>query len=438
MKISVFGTGYVGLVAGTCFASMGNDVVCVDIDEKKIKALKKGIIPIFEPGLRDLVELSAKQERLHFTTDTREGVEKSDIIFIAVGTPEDHNGRADLKYVYAVAESIGKYQNSYKVVVDKSTVPVGTAEEIKKRILKNQRKKYDVDVVSNPEFLREGEAIKDFMNPDRVVIGADTEKARKIMENIYKGIARTNKPILFTDTKSAEMIKYASNAMLASRISFMNQLAPLCEKVGADIKAVAKGMGLDERIGPRFLQAGVGYGGSCFPKDVMALMHTMKDNGLHYEIIKAVDEVNERQKKSILPKLMKHMPNLKDKKIAVWGLAFKPKTDDLREAPSLVIIKQLLDEGAKVRAFDPVAQENAQKIFPKIEFGKNPYDTLKGCDALILVTEWDEFRNLDKQKIKSLLKQPIVIDGRNVYEPKEMAELGFVYEGVGRRNGNTN
>ncbi len=437
MKISVFGTGYVGLVAGTCFASMGNDVICIDIDEKKIKALKKGIMPIFEPGLRDLVELSAKQERLHFTTDTREGVEKSDIIFIAVGTPEDHNGRADMKYVYAVAESIGKYQNSYKVVVDKSTVPVGTAEEVKNRILKNQRKKYDVDVVSNPEFLREGEAIKDFMNPDRVVIGADTEKARKIMENIYKGIARTNKPILFTDTKSAEMIKYASNAMLATRISFMNQLAPLCEKVGADIKAVARGMGLDERIGPRFLQAGVGYGGSCFPKDVMALMHMMKDNGLHYEIIKAVDEVNDRQKKSILPKLMKHMPNLKDKKIAIWGLAFKPKTDDLREAPSLVIIKQLLDEGAKARAFDPVAQENAQKIFPKIEFGKNPYDTLKGCDALILVTEWDEFRNLDKQKIKSLLKQPIVIDGRNVYEPKEMAELGFVYEGVGRKNGNS-
>ncbi len=437
MKISVFGTGYVGLVAGTCFASMGNDVICVDIDEKKIKALKKGIMPIFEPGLRELVELSAKQERLHFTADTKEGVEKSDVIFIAVGTPEDHNGRADMKYVYAVAESIGKYQNSYKVVVDKSTVPVGTAEEVKNRILKNQRKKYDVDVVSNPEFLREGEAIKDFMNPDRVVIGADTEKARKVMENIYKGIARTNKPILFTDTKSAEMIKYASNAMLASRISFMNQLAPLCEKVGADIKAVAKGMGLDDRIGPRFLQAGAGYGGSCFPKDVMALMHTMKDNGLHYEILKAVDEVNERQKKSILPKLMKHMPSLKDKKIAIWGLAFKPKTDDLREAPSLVIIKQLLDEGAKVRAFDPVAQENAQKLFPKIEFGKNPYDTIKGCDALILVTEWDEFRNLDKQKIKSLLKQPIIIDGRNVYEPKEMAELGFIYEGVGRKNGNS-
>lgn len=435
MKIAVIGTGYVGLVAGTCFADMGNDVICIDIDEKKINNLNKGILPIYEPGLRDLVELNTKQKRLLFTTDIKKAIASSEVIFIAVGTPEGKDGRADLKYVFAVAESIGKYQNGYKVIIDKSTVPVGTAAKVKEIILRNQAEKQEVDVVSNPEFLREGEAIKDFMNPDRVVIGADSEKSRKVMEKIYQGIARTNKPILFTDTKSAEMIKYASNAMLATRISFMNQLAPLCETLGADVKAVARGMGLDERIGPRFLQAGAGYGGSCFPKDVMALLNMLNDNGLPSELIRAVDDINERQKKSITPKLSKHLKSLKGKKIALWGLAFKPKTDDLREAPSLVIIKQLLEEGAKVCAFDPVAQENAKKIFANIDFAQNPYDALEGCDALILVTEWDEFRNLDKERMKLLMNQPVIIDARNVYDPAEMRELGFIYEGVGRGNG---
>lgn len=432
MKIAMFGTGYVGLITGTCLASFGNNIICVDVDEEKINTLNNGEIPIFEPGLRDMVEINTREKRLSFTTDAKYAIEKSDVIFIAVGTPPDENDKADLKYVYQVAETIGKYMDGYKVIVDKSTVPVGTADKVKEVIKQNQKTPVEFDLVSNPEFLREGNAITDFQNPDRVVIGVENGRATEIMMDVYKGIERTGKPILFTDIKSAELIKYASNAMLSLRISFMNQLSPLCEKMGADIKMVAKGMGLDSRIGPRFLQAGIGYGGSCFPKDVKALGETLKEHGCNAELLDAVDIINERQKKHLIPKVQTLVPDLKDKKIAVWGLAFKPKTDDMRGAPSIVIIKELQKLGANVKAFDPVAIKESKKHLKNIEYGENPYDTIKDCHALVICTEWDEFRSLDLQAIKTLLKEPNVIDGRNIYEPKEMAELGFNYMGVGR------
>jgi UDPglucose 6-dehydrogenase len=437
MNITMVGTGYVGLVTGTCLASLGNNVICVDTDKSKIDMLNKGKMPIFEPGLRDMVELNVKEGRLSFTTSPKEGVEKGDVIFIAVGTPSDEDGHADMRYVHAVAKDIGEYMNGYKVVVDKSTVPVGTADAVKKIIKENQTEKHEFDLVSNPEFLREGVAIKDFMNPDRVVIGCNSAKAEEIMKKIYRGIERTGKPVMFTDIESAEIIKYASNAMLATRISFMNMLAPLCEKMGADIKAVAKGMGLDTRIGPRFLQAGVGYGGSCFPKDVKAILNTLEENGFDAGLLKEVESINDNQKRSVIPKIKTLIPDLKGKKIAIWGLAFKPKTDDMREAPSIVIIDELTKLGAKIRAFDPVAAENAKTIFDKmgikdIEYAKNPYETLKGCDGLVVVTEWDEFRQLDLKEIKKSLKSPIIIDGRNIYDPKEMADAGFSYVCVGR------
>lgn len=432
MDITVVGTGYVGLVLGTCLANLGNNVICVDIDKKKIEKLKKGIIPIYEPGLKDLIEINTKGERLSFTTSIKEGVENSDVIFITVGTPQGHDGKADLTFVDKVAKDISTNMNNYKVIVNKSTVPVGTAERVKNIIKKNQKKKIDFDVVSNPEFLREGQGIKDFQVPDRIVIGTDSEKAKEIMLRIYKPIERTNKPILFTTAKSAELIKYASNSFLATKISFINEIANLCEKVGADVKAVARGMGLDERIGPRFLQAGIGYGGACFPKDVKALVTTGYENGYDFRIITAAEEVNQEQKRSLLPKIKKLIPDLKNKKIAIWGLAFKPKTDDIREAPSLVIIEELQELGAKVKVYDPVAEENAKSILKNTEFAKTPYKALEDCDALIIVTEWDEFRELDKKKIKDLLKHPIIIDGRNIYDPKEMKQLGFKYIGVGR------
>jgi len=433
MRIAMFGTGYVGLISGTCLANLGNDVTCMDVDEKKISMLKSGKVPIFEPGLKDLVEINAREKRLIFTTDAKEAVEKSDVLFITVGTPPDKQGKADLKYVYEVAKNIGRYMNGYKVVVDKSTVPVGTADKIREMIKKNQRKEYEFDLVANPEFLREGEAIKDFMNPDRVIIGVDNGRAKDILLKLYQGIERTGKPILVTDIKSAELIKYASNAMLALRISFMNQLSELCEKIGADIKMVAKGIGLDSRIGPRFLQAGIGYGGSCFPKDVKALAQTLKEHGCHSELLDAVEAINERQKRHLLPKIKKIFPNLEGKKIAVWGLAFKPKTDDMREAPSITIINELQKLGVQIKAFDPVAVEEAKKHLNNVEYGINPYETIKDCDALVVCTEWDEFRALDLQAIKTLLKEPNIIDGRNIYEPTEMKELGFNYFGVGRQ-----
>ena len=439
----MLGMGYVGLTTGTCLADLGNDVTGIDIDQQKIENLRKGILPIYEPGLKELVERNVKEKRLSFTTNVPEAIRQAEVIFIAVGTPQDKNGEADLRYVFQAAKTIGQTINNYKVIVNKSTVPVGTAEQVAKIIQEQveQREsagentpRLQFDVVSNPEFLREGEAIKDFMNPDRIVIGASAEKAKEIMINIYKGIERVGKPIMITDVKSSELIKYAANAMLSTRISFMNQLACLAEKVGADIKEVAKGIGLDARIGPRFLQAGVGYGGSCFPKDVKALAYTLKVHGCSTDLFDAVDAVNERQKNTLIQKVEQVLGDLKHKKIAVWGIAFKPKTDDIREAPALTLITQLLDKGAYVIAFDPVAQENTRKMLEnKIIYGKDPYTTIEGCDALVIVTDWDEFRYLDKKKIKSLLKEPNIIDGRNMYDLKEMQELGFNYISIGRK-----
>ena len=432
MKISCVGCGYVGLVAGTCLADMGNEVTCCDIDKSKINKLKRGVIPIYEPGLKDMFERNVKGKRLRFSNDMKTAIKNSDVIFVTVGTPPGKNHEADLYAVESVAEQIGKNMKSYKLIVNKSTVPVGTAELVKEIVKKNQKDECEFDVVSNPEFLREGEAVKDFTNPDRIVIGTDSEKAEKIMMSIYRGIARADKPVFITDIKSAEMIKYASNAMLATRISFMNEIAQLCEKVGADVKSVAKGVGLDNRIGPRFLQAGMGYGGSCFPKDVKALSELMKQNKVKDKLLSAVNTINEDQRKFIFQKIKKLISPLKGKSIAVWGLAFKPKTDDIREAPSIDIIRELQKSGAKIRAFDPVAKINAKKVLKGVTFCSDPYSTVKGCDALLVATEWNEFRVLDFEHVKRLLKQPNIIDGRNIYEPDEMRKAGFNYLGVGR------
>ncbi len=431
MKITIVGTGYVGLVTGTCFANLGNDVICLDIDKAKVDMLRKGRLPIYEPGLKELFDQNIKEKRLTFSTNPRESIQKSDIIMLAVGTPPNEFHEADLTAVKAVAKDIGRHMNSYKVVVNKSTVPVGTASMVRKIIKDSQKKKVDFDVVSNPEFLREGSAVKDFQNPQRVVVGTESKKAEALMTSLYQGVARVDNPIMVTDIRSAELIKYASNAMLATRISFMNQLSHLCEKTGADIKEVGKGMGLDNRIGSRFLQAGVGYGGSCFPKDVLALIATLKENKCESGLFEAVHDVNEKQKTIVVDKLRKIL-RLKGSTVAVWGVAFKPKTDDIREAPALKIISLLQEAGAKVHAFDPVAMDNAKKELKDVRFFRTPYDTIKDCDALIIVTEWDEFRNLDRQAIKSLLKKPIVVDGRNIYNPKEMKKLGFTYIGIGR------
>lgn len=434
MKIAVLGSGYVGLVIGVCLAELGNEVTCVDINEEKINNLRKGILPIYEPGLKDLLTRNAAEGRLLFSTNTSDAIRNSEVVFSAVGTPEGEDHKADLSAVFNVAKLFAENLNGYKVFVTKSTVPVSTNEKIKKIIIENRKDKQDFDVVSNPEFLREGEAVNDFLIPDRIVIGCENGRAKAIMEAIYKGIARTDHPILFTDIKSAEMIKYASNAMLATRISFMNEVARLCEITGADIKSVAQGMGLDKRIGSRFLQAGIGYGGSCFPKDVKAFIEAAKEYNIDFKILDAVEKVNEEQKQSLLPKIKILIPDLRNKTIALWGLAFKPKTDDMREAPSIVLINQLHNEGARIKAFDPEAQENAKKIFSNvnIEYCKNPYETVKDADCLIIVTEWNEFRNLDLNKVKSLLRQSNIVDGRNVFEPDEMKKLGFNYISIGR------
>jgi UDPglucose 6-dehydrogenase len=436
MKLLCIGSGYVGLVSGTCFADLGNEVTCLDIDEKKIESLGKGIIPIYEPGLKELVERNIKLGRLRFTTDSEKAIKEAEIIFICVGTPPKSNGEADMNYTYAAAENIGRFMNDYKIVANKSTVPVGTAEKVRKIIseeLKKRKKSTGFDVVSNPEFLREGAAVKDFQNPDRIIIGASSEKAKEILAKLYKPLSRSDKPIVFTTEKNAELIKYASNAMLATRISFMNELSHLCEEIGADIKVIARGMGLDNRIGPRFLQAGCGYGGSCFPKDVKALSHMLEQHGLTSNLMRTVDYINERQKRSLVPKLKKLLPELEGKTIAVWGLAFKPRTDDIREAPSLTVIDQLLKEEAIVRAYDPEAMENAKQAFKKgVAFTNDAYEALEGADALLILTEWDEFREPDFEKMKKLMKQHIIIDGRNLYEPADLEKLGFKYRGVGR------
>lgn len=432
MKITVIGAGYVGLTAGTCLAELGNTVTCVDIDEEKIKKLNNGQVPIYELGLKEMIERNVRENRLFFTTDKEGSIQSSEVIFIAVGTPPDEDHKADLRFVKIVATDIGKLMNGYKVIVNKSTVPVGTVDIVEKIIRENQKENIEFDVVSNPEFLREGEAINDFLNPDRIVIGAKSEKAKGIMQSIYGGIVRADKPILFTDVRSAELIKYASNAMLAARISFMNEIAQLCEKVGADVKMVARGIGLDARIGPRFLQAGAGYGGSCFPKDVKALAQTMKDNKVDNKILKAVEEVNQYQRKIVVEKVKKLLPELQDKHVAVWGLAFKPKTDDMREAPSVTVINELQKHGAKIRAFDPEAQHVAKKMLKDVVYFNCPYEALKDAHALVIMTEWNEFRDVDKSKIKELLKEPNIIDVRNVYEPGDMRNAGFNYESIGR------
>ena len=431
MKLTVVGTGYVGLVTGVGFANLGNDVIGLDIDSEKIARLAAGELTIYEPGLGELFKRNLAGGRLRFTTDFQDAIQASDIIFICVGTPINEQQEADLTAVEAVARAVGNYMNGYKLIVNKSTVPVGTAELVRKIIRENQTAEIPFDVVSNPEFLREGAAVKDFENPNRIIIGTDSRKAEEMLMSLYRSVARTDRPIMVTGIKSAEIIKYASNAMLATRISFMNQLSYLCEKTGADIKDVSRGMGLDGRIGPRFLQAGVGYGGSCFPKDVMALIATLKQHGCDADLFEAVNRINEKQKTVVVEKL-KTLLTLDGSTIAIWGISFKPKTDDIRDAPSLMVIRDLQDLGAAIHAFDPVATDNARAVLSDVRFFQDPYKAIRDCDALVVITEWDEFRNLDMRAVKVLLKRPIVVDGRNIYDPKEMKTLGFTYMGIGR------
>jgi UDPglucose 6-dehydrogenase len=432
MNIAVVGTGYVGLVTGTCLAETGNNVICVDIDEEKVNKMKNGVVPIYEPHLDVLFERNIKEKRLHFTTNLEEAVEQAQIIFLALPTPPGEDGSADLSYVLGVAEELGKIIKEYKVIVDKSTVPVGTAEKVTATIAKNA--KVEFDVVSNPEFLREGFAVDDFLKPDRVVIGTQSERARELMEELYKPYVRQGNPIIFMDEKSAELTKYAANSFLATKITFMNEIANFCEKVGADVDMVRIGMGSDSRIGNRFLFPGIGYGGSCFPKDVQALAKSGKEHGYEFKILNAVMGINERQKTIIVPKIKDYFKgDLKNKKIALWGLAFKPNTDDIREAPALYIINDLLAEGALINAYDPEAMSNVKKVVgDKINYALNQYDALEDADALIIATEWGEFRTPDFKKMKSLMKQPVIFDGRNVYDLHQMKKLGFYYSSIGR------
>lgn len=437
MKIAIVGTGYVGLVTGTCFAEMGTDVVCVDIDAKKIDNLKNGIIPIYEPGLEEMVDSNYKAGRLKFTTDLKSVLNDVDIVFSAVGTPSDNDGSADLKFVMDVAHTVGQNLEKYIVVVTKSTVPVGTAKKVKAAIKeeldKRGKKDLTFDVASNPEFLKEGAAISDFMKPDRVVVGVESEQARKMMERLYKPFTLNNYRIIYTDIPSAEMIKYAANAMLATRISFMNDIANLCEIVGADVNMVRRGIGSDTRIGSKFLYSGCGYGGSCFPKDVKALIHTGKQNGYQLEILEAVEKVNDRQKHILFKKLMDfYKEDLNGKTIAMWGLSFKPNTDDMREAPSLVLIDEIIKAGGTVRAYDPIAErETKSRIGNIIYYAKDIYDATVDADAILLVTEWNEFRLPSWDVIKKTMKTPVVFDGRNIYNKSEMEEIGFKYSGIG-------
>lgn len=437
MKISVVGTGYVGLVTGACFAETGVDVTCVDIDKEKIDALKKGVIPIYEPGLEDIVERNSKKGRLKFTTQLKESLEDCEAVFIAVGTPPDEDGSADLKYVLDVAREVGEYMNDYLVVVTKSTVPISTSHKVRDTVAQTLKKRGAVipfDVASNPEFLKEGNAIDDFLKPDRIVVGIDSPRAEKIMKRLYKPFLLNAHPLLFMDIPSAEMTKYAANSMLATKISFMNDIANLCEVVGADINMVRKGIGSDPRIGEKFIYAGVGYGGSCFPKDVKALIKTADNNKYSLRILKAVEDVNDTQKKVLFQKLYQHFEgNLKNKNIAVWGLSFKPHTDDMREAPSIVIINQLLHKGAKVKAYDPVAMAEAErKLGGSIEYAKDMYEAAIDADALMLITEWPEFRIPNYKVLRKLMNKKLIFDGRNIYEPAEMLENGFTYYSIGR------
>ncbi|MBL7896093.1 MAG: UDP-glucose/GDP-mannose dehydrogenase family protein [Bacteroidia bacterium] len=436
MKIAIVGTGYVGLVTGTCFSEVGVDVTCVDIDQKKIDNLNKGILPIYEPGLEEMVDRNVKKNRLHFSTSLKDSIQNVEVVFIAVGTPPDEDGSADLKYVLGVASSIGEHMNHPLVVVTKSTVPVTTAEKVRKAVqasLDKRGAKIDFYVASNPEFLKEGAAIEDFMKPDRIVVGTDRKEAEEIMRKLYKPFLMNGHPIIMMDIPSAEMTKYAANAMLATKISFMNDVANLCEIMGADVNMVRKGIGSDTRIGTKFIYPGVGYGGSCFPKDVKALIKTAKENGYNMRILNSVEDVNEAQKEVLFSKVKSHFKgDLKGKKFALWGLSFKPKTDDMREAPSLVIIEKLLKEGASVVAYDPVAMHEAQRILgDKIAYSNEMYATLDGADALLIITEWPEFRVPDFNELNKRLKNKVMFDGRNIFDPVDMKNNGYSYYCIG-------
>lgn len=436
MKIAIVGTGYVGLVSGACFAEVGIDVTCVDIDKRKIDNLINGTIPIYEPGLDDLVSRNVKEGRLHFTTDLKECLDEVEVVFSAVGTPPDEDGSADLKYVLDVARTFGRNINKYTILVTKSTVPVGTSAKIKAEInreLAERGMAVPFEVASNPEFLKEGAAIKDFMSPDRVVIGIESDRARKVMERLYRPFLLNNFRVIFMDIASAEMTKYAANSMLATRISFMNDIANLCELVGADVNMVRKGIGTDARIGNKFLYAGCGYGGSCFPKDVKALIHTGKEHGYKMRIIEAVEEVNELQKSIVFRKLKDALGNLKGRRIGMWGLAFKPETDDMREAPALVVIEKLLEAGATVVAYDPVAVPEARRrLGDRIEYALDMYDTAVDADAIALMTEWKQFRVPSWNVLHKVMRGNIIVDGRNIYDPAELAEEGFEYHCIGK------
>lgn len=432
-KIAVVGSGYVGLVTGTCFAEMGNNVICIDIDENKVEKMRAGVIPIYEPHLDVLFERNIKAGRLTFTTNLLEGIEGAEIIFLALPTPPGEDGSADLSYILGVASELGKIIQEYKVIVDKSTVPVGTAELVRQAISANAQTQFDV--VSNPEFLREGFAVDDFMKPDRVVIGTSSAKAKKIMEDLYKPFVRQGNPLIVMDEKSAELTKYAANSFLATKITFMNEVANFCELVGADVDMVRIGIGADTRIGKRFLFPGIGYGGSCFPKDVQALVKSGKDHGFDFEILNAVMDINENQKTVLFPHIQKYFnDDLKGKKIALWGLAFKPDTDDIREAPALYMIDKLSNSGAEVIAFDPEAMENVKHVLgDKIQYAENEYAVLENADALLICTEWGIFRNPDFDKVRSLLKNPVIFDGRNLFELEKMIDFGFYYKSIGRK-----
>ncbi|MBK7030989.1 MAG: UDP-glucose/GDP-mannose dehydrogenase family protein [Bacteroidales bacterium] len=436
MKVAIVGSGYVGLVTGTCFAEVGIDVICVDIDQKKIENLKNGIIPIYEPGLEEMVHRNMKKGRLNFTTSIAEALEDTEVLFSAVGTPPDEDGSADLQYVISVARDCGRNMKDYLLVVTKSTVPVGTAKKVKQAIQEELDKRgvsLDFDVASNPEFLKEGAAIDDFLKPDRIVVGLESERAEELMKSLYKPFTLNGHPVIFMDIVSAEMTKYAANSMLATKISFMNDIANLCEIVGADINMVRKGIGSDSRIGNKFIYPGIGYGGSCFPKDVKALIHTAADYNYNLRVLRAVEDVNYDQKSVLFNKVMKYFNgDIKGKTIGMWGLSFKPQTDDMREAPSLVLIEKFLEAGAHVKAYDPVAMHEAKRILgDTIEFNDDQYEALIDADCMVMVTEWPEFKFPNLNIIKKLLKQPLVFDGRNIYDAAEMKRKGFTYFCIG-------
>ncbi|HLE62973.1 MAG TPA: UDP-glucose/GDP-mannose dehydrogenase family protein [Pyrinomonadaceae bacterium] len=432
MQIAVIGTGYVGLVTGACFAEFGVDVTCVDVSEEKIARLNSGLMPIYEPGLEQLVSKNVQAGRLRFTTDIKPAVEQALVIFLAVGTPPKPDGSPDLGFVEAAARSIAEHMNGYKVIVTKSTVPIGTGEHLRKLISQGQKKRVNFGIVSNPEFLREGAAINDFMRPDRVVIGTADEEAAAIMKDLYRPLYLIEAPFVITSLEAAELTKYAANAFLAMKISFINEIANLCDKIGCDVHDVARAMGMDRRIGGKFLHPGPGFGGSCFPKDTQALASVARNFECDSLIVDAVMEVNRRQRQGMVPKIEKLVGELNDKKIAVLGLAFKPETDDMREAPSLEIIRSLLEQGVKVHAYDPVAMSEAAKLLPEVEYAEDEYAAVKDADALVFITEWNQFRALDMSRIRDLMKHPRIADLRNIYDPADMRELGFEYIGVGR------